>query len=167
MSLVDSLSKHPNMYTHTHTHVALRCVALLLLHPHFCRLYFTTTPTAAFDARTTSARELLRQVRADRFKTANPKLAISATVTGTADPPKVVFQFVDESVVSSSSSTSWKAIYIVDANPHSRLFVFRVTQMDFESENYNCKEILHGVYLKAMQLNVEFEMDGKSIDDVM
>jgi hypothetical protein len=39
--------------------------------------------------------------------------------------------------------------------------------MDFESENYNCKEILNGVYLKAMQLNVEFEMEGKNIDDIM
>jgi hypothetical protein len=39
--------------------------------------------------------------------------------------------------------------------------------MKFESENYNCKEILHGVYLKAMQLNVDFELDGKSIDDMM
>jgi hypothetical protein len=57
---------------------------------------------AAFDARTTSARELLRQVRADRFKAANPKLEIAATVTGTADPPKVLFQFVDESEVSCS-----------------------------------------------------------------
>ena len=55
------------------------------------------------------------------------------------------------------------------ANPHSHILSFRVrvTQMDFESENYNCKEILNGVFLKAMQLNVEFEMEGKNIDDLI
>ncbi len=113
----------------------------------------------------------MRQVRADRFKAANPKLEIAATVTGTADPPKVLFQFVDESEVS-CSFRSWyrfrrqRERAFLDASSHLINHV-AFTQMTFESENYNCKEILHGVYLKAMQLNVDFEMDGKSIDDMM
>jgi hypothetical protein len=57
----------------------------------------------AFDARTTSARELLQQVRAERFKKANPKLEILTTVTGSAAPPKAVFKFVDDTEVGSKS----------------------------------------------------------------
>mmetsp|Transcript_2944 Transcript_2944/g.4785 ORF Transcript_2944/g.4785 Transcript_2944/m.4785 type:complete len:117 (-) Transcript_2944:64-414(-) len=90
-----------------------------------------------FDSRTTSARELLRQVQASRLKAANPKLEIDAKVLNSAEAPSAVFKFVDDS------------------------------QIDFDSENYDTKEILHSVYLKAMQLNTEYEMDGKNIDDII
>jgi hypothetical protein len=53
----------------------------------------------AFDARTKSAREIWRQMQATRFYDANPKLKINTNVMGTADPPEVVFKFVDDTEV--------------------------------------------------------------------
>jgi len=55
---------------------------------------------AAFDRRTRSARELLRQVQADRFSKANPKLKINTTILGSVDPPSVRFTFADGQEVS-------------------------------------------------------------------
>ena len=54
----------------------------------------------AFDNRTTSVRELLRQVQAERIKKANPKMKVNVDVTGTAAPPLVNFEFVDGTNVS-------------------------------------------------------------------
>ncbi len=54
----------------------------------------------AFDKRTTSARELMRQVQSDRILKANPKMKINVNVVGTADPPVVQFEFVDGDKVS-------------------------------------------------------------------
>ena len=49
----------------------------------------------AFDARTRSARELLRQVQAKRFVEANPKLKIDIDVHNRPDAPTANFRFVD------------------------------------------------------------------------
>ena len=49
----------------------------------------------AFDKRTTSARELLRQVQAERIQKSNPKMVLKVDLLGTADPPLVNFEFVD------------------------------------------------------------------------
>ena len=54
----------------------------------------------AFDGRTTSARELLRQVQAQRFKQANPKLKIGIDVHNRPDSPVASFKYVDGSEVS-------------------------------------------------------------------
>jgi hypothetical protein len=54
----------------------------------------------AFDDRTRSIRELLRQVQAERFAKANTKLKIKTHVVGTVDPPLAEFEFVDGTVVS-------------------------------------------------------------------
>jgi len=42
----------------------------------------------------------MRQVQAERFLKANPKLKINTNVVGTADPPKVEFEFIDGTTVS-------------------------------------------------------------------
>ena len=49
----------------------------------------------ALDNRTTSIRELLRQLRAKRFTTANPKLAINVDVHDRPQAPTANFEFVD------------------------------------------------------------------------
>jgi hypothetical protein len=53
----------------------------------------------ALDGRTRSAREMWRQMQATRFHKANPKLKVNTHVLCTADPPEVIFKFVDESEV--------------------------------------------------------------------
>lgn len=58
-------------------------------------MYFYT----AFDQRTRSARELLRQVQANRFVKANPKLKIAVDVHSRPDAPCANFVFVDGSEV--------------------------------------------------------------------
>ena len=58
---------------------------------------------SAFDIRSGSAKELLRQVRADRFKKTNPKLKIQSNIVNTPNPPNVTFKFADESEVSELS----------------------------------------------------------------
>jgi len=50
---------------------------------------------AAFDSRTRSARELLRQVQSKRFVEANPRLKIAAEMHSRPDPPTATFQYVD------------------------------------------------------------------------
>lgn len=42
----------------------------------------------------------MRQVQAQRFSKANPKLRIGTNVVGTAEPPRVDFEFVDGTKVS-------------------------------------------------------------------
>lgn len=60
----------------------------------------TNQPThKAFDNRTRSTREIWRQLQAGRFHNANPNLSINTHVLGTADPPQVVFKFIDDTEV--------------------------------------------------------------------
>mmetsp|Transcript_23181 Transcript_23181/g.33907 ORF Transcript_23181/g.33907 Transcript_23181/m.33907 type:complete len:114 (+) Transcript_23181:224-565(+) len=88
-----------------------------------------------FDDRTRSARELMRQVQAERFIKANPKLKINKNVVGTIDTPSVEFEFVDGTVKT------------------------------FDSKEFLAKEMLSEVYTTADNLDIEYELAGKSIDD--
>mmetsp|Transcript_9188 Transcript_9188/g.17528 ORF Transcript_9188/g.17528 Transcript_9188/m.17528 type:complete len:116 (+) Transcript_9188:75-422(+) len=88
------------------------------------------------DNRTTSVRELLRQLRAKRFIKANPKLAIKVDVHNRPAAPSAHFQFVDG------------------------------TDQLFETKDYNAHEMMFQIHLKGMQLDAEYEMAGKSVDEV-
>lgn len=89
-----------------------------------------------FDSRTTSARELLRQVHAKRFGTANPKLKITTDIHNRPDAPKAVLSFVDDS------------------------------QQVFDTQENRADEMLFQVHLKLMQMDNEWEMSGKNIDEL-
>lgn len=88
-----------------------------------------------FDSRTRSARELLRQVQAERFVKANPKLKIMTNVVATADPPMVKFEFVDG------------------------------TQRTYDSQQYVAKEMMEDILLAANAIDIGYELEGKSVDD--
>jgi hypothetical protein len=60
----------------------------------------------AFDARATSAKELVRRLKAPRFQKANPKLQVNVDINCLPNAPSVVFKLVDDSEVST--------IYIAD-----------------------------------------------------
>jgi hypothetical protein len=96
---------------------------------------FGLLPGKAFDARTRSVRELYRQVHATRFKTANPKLQILTEVHNRADEPLAIFKFADG------------------------------TESVFQSQHNIANEIIFQVHLKAQELDAQYEMSGKNIDD--
>lgn len=75
-------------------------------------------------------------MQASRFRKANPKLAIKLDVHSRPTAPVAVFHFVDE------------------------------TTKEFETEQSKVDEMLFQVHLKAMQLDAEYEMEGKNIDDL-
>lgn len=89
-----------------------------------------------FDGRTTSAREVLTQVRASRFSKVNPNLKIVPDIVSTIDPPLIDFQFVDGS------------------------------QKSFDSQGYHAKEILDEVYQYLTNLDMEYQLADKNIDDL-
>ena len=62
--------------------------------------------STALDSRTTSIRELLRQLRAKRFTKANPKLAIKVDVHNRPAAPSAHFQFIDGTDVSAVQFSS-------------------------------------------------------------
>uniref|UniRef100_A0A6U6G9Y6 Large ribosomal subunit protein mL53 n=1 Tax=Odontella aurita TaxID=265563 RepID=A0A6U6G9Y6_9STRA len=88
-----------------------------------------------FDGRTGSAKELLRQVLANRYRKANPKLEIKKNVVFTAEPPLIKFKFVDE------------------------------TEKIFEGEEYNVNEMLQEVYMHANMMDFNFEVEERNIED--
>lgn len=88
-----------------------------------------------FDNRTRSIRELMRQVQAERFAKANPRLKINTKVVGTVDPPIAEFEFVDGTVVS------------------------------YDTQSFQAKEMLDEIFMTANNMDIEFELEGKSIDD--
>mmetsp|Transcript_22339 Transcript_22339/g.25410 ORF Transcript_22339/g.25410 Transcript_22339/m.25410 type:complete len:117 (+) Transcript_22339:161-511(+) len=88
------------------------------------------------DARTTSVRELWRQVTAARFEKANPNMKVTIEMVQGAAHPTAKVELVDG------------------------------TKMNFEGQKYHCKEILEAIYMKASQLDIELELEGKSIDDI-
>ena len=65
------------------------------LYAFFVRLITHWFKIIAFDKRTRSARELLRQISGDRFMKANPKLKVTSHIMTTIDPPLVQIKFVD------------------------------------------------------------------------
>ena len=90
----------------------------------------------AFDMRTRSARELLRQVNSERFLRCNTKLKVNANITAKPDAPTVKFAFADG------------------------------TDVSFESTEYLANEMLMDVWRTAMKMDDDFELEGKNVDDM-
>lgn len=77
----------------------------------------------------------MRQVHADRFAKSNPKLKINTMVVGTTEPPKVEFEFIDGVIKT------------------------------YDSQQFQAKEMLDEVFLTANNMDIEFELEGKSVND--
>ena len=90
----------------------------------------------AFDSRTRSAREVMRQFESDRFTRANPKLRVKADVHSRPTAPEVKVAFVDG------------------------------TEVAFDSQEYIAADMIMDIWRSAMKLDDEFEMEGKNVDDV-
>ncbi|VEU40462.1 unnamed protein product [Pseudo-nitzschia multistriata] len=88
-----------------------------------------------FDNRTTSAREFWRQMQATRYRKMNPRLEINTHVLGSASPPEIVLKLIDD------------------------------TEKRYDSRNYTASEIFFDVHLSLDNLDNEFELSGKSLDD--
>eukprot|EP01083_Nonionella_stella_P145698 457047_1 len=88
-----------------------------------------------FDNRTRSARELMSQMKSERLSRANPKMNVNINIVGTADPPLVEFEFIDGS------------------------------KKEFDSQGFLANEMLDEVYLFANSLDIEYELEGKTIDN--
>lgn len=59
----------------------------------------TCPATLAFDSRTTSIRELMRQVQTPRYQKANPRLKINVNIHSTYSAPLAQFNFIDNTEV--------------------------------------------------------------------
>lgn len=77
----------------------------------------------------------MRQCQAERYAKANPKLKLNINIAHTAAPPAIVFTFVDGKV------------------------------LDFDSQKFICNEMMFKVLLKASEIDVDYEMNGRNIDD--
>ena len=128
-------------------------------------------------------------MQSTRYYKANPKLKINTEVLGTAAAPEVVFKLIDDTVVSSMYRII-QFIYDVFISDDDRFF-FRIIieftlplslsneyfcftydfdfvlflQKRFDSRHYTANEIFFDVHLSLENLNNEFEMSGKSLDD--
>ena len=91
----------------------------------------------ALDVRSTSAKEVMRQVSATRFLLANPKIVIEKNLNLSPRPPSVVFTFIDGS------------------------------DEIFDTQDLVAKEMMDTIWLKTNAMSCEYEMEGKSIDDSM
>jgi len=91
---------------------------------------------AAFDMRTRSARELLRQIQSQRLLGANPRMKVNAIVHAKPDAPTVKFIFVDGS------------------------------DTVFDSKEFLVQEMMMDVWRKAMKMDDDFEVEGKNVDDM-
>jgi hypothetical protein len=89
-----------------------------------------------FDNRTRSARELLRQMNAERYLRSNPKLKINTIVSAKADAPWVKFGFVDG------------------------------TEKRFDSKEFLVNDMLMDVWRVTMKMDDDFELEGKNVDDM-
>lgn len=89
-----------------------------------------------FDSRTRSARELLRQIHGERIKKSNPKMKIIVDVNDTINPPSVKFEYVDG------------------------------TNTEFDSQSYDVNEMLMEVHALTSEIDMNFELEGKNIDDM-
>ena len=90
----------------------------------------------AFDMRTRSARELLRQVNSERLLNSNPKLKVNPIIHSKPDAPKVKFTYVDG------------------------------TDATFDSKEYLAQEMLIDVWRTTMKMDDDFELEGKNVDDM-
>jgi hypothetical protein len=93
--------------------------------------------SVALDARSTSVRELFRQIQADRFKTANPKLDIKAKLHDSAAAPVAKFHFVDGTEVRyilSQSGWAWfEYISFANVDPSIRKSLKDITTIAAKS----------------------------------
>ncbi|KAL9190115.1 hypothetical protein ACHAXT_007326 [Thalassiosira profunda] len=89
-----------------------------------------------FDARTTSARELLRQIHSERMLACNPKLKVINDIHSKPNAPRIQFDFVDGS------------------------------DMAFNTEEFQVQEMMMDVWRTTMKIDDAFEMEGKNVDDV-
>lgn len=117
----------------------------------------------AFDGRTTSAREVLTQVRASRFSKVNPNLKIVPDIVSTIDPPLIDFQFVDGSQV---RDIFFFFYLITDYEINVKVSMSHVSQKSFDSQGYHAKEILDEVYQYLTNLDMEYQLADKNIDDL-
>ena len=112
------------------------------------------------------------QVKSERFAKANPNLKINTNVVATADPPLVSFEFIDGSKVSATRKSIKKyalagaiesiVISIIFIAPLRSLSLFE--QKEFASEEFVVNEMLDDVYITANNMDIEYELEGKSID---
>jgi len=89
-----------------------------------------------FDTRTRSARELLRQIQAERYSKANPKLTINIDIVDTIDPPKIDFEYIDG------------------------------TKTEFDTQYFQVKDMLMEVHSLTSVMDMNYELEGKSVDDL-
>merc|ERR1712080_87958 len=99
---------------------------------HYFIIYFKIF-NISFDTRTRSARELLRQIQAERFTNANPKLKITLNSVATLDPPEICFEFIDG---------------------HLQLF---------DSQKFKVHEMLDEIFLIANEMDIDYGFKKKSI----
>lgn len=78
----------------------------------------------------------MRQVQTPRYQKANPRLKINVNIHNTYKTPIAQFNFIDGS------------------------------DTKFETQKYDIKDMMFQIHLKAMQLDAEFEMDGKNIEEM-
>ena len=75
-------------------------------------------------------------MQATRFHTTNPNLKVNTQVLGTAAAPQVSFTFIDD------------------------------TTKVYDSQHYTAFEIFFDVHLTLDHIDNQYEMNGKSLDDV-
>jgi 39S ribosomal protein L53/MRP-L53 len=82
-------------------------IHFIRLHPDFlqsCIIFYLVAFVEqliiqAFDSRTSSIRELMRQVRTPRYSKANPRLKVDINIHNTYHAPIAKFNFIDGSEV--------------------------------------------------------------------
>lgn len=107
----------------------------------------------------------MRQVQAERFIKANPKLKISTNVVGTADPPMVKFEFVDGTQVSHCMIILLSNTVVRDKASNDPIRILLNVQRIYDSQQYVAKEMMEDILLAANALDIGYELEGKSIDD--
>ena len=111
----------------------------------------------------------MRQVQAKRFSKANPKLKIEIDAHNRPDAPFASFKFIDDTEVSFGSLdiTPFVVEPVLKKSLTSNMSLsFIQPQQFFDTQQNDVKEMMFQVHLKAMQLDADYEMAGKSIDEL-
>lgn len=88
-----------------------------------------------FDARATSAKELVRRMKAPRFQKANPKLQVLVDVNQYPTAPSVNFKLAND------------------------------TEMFFDTQEHDIEDMMFQLHLALGQIDNQFELDGRNIDE--
>jgi len=115
------------------------CAVSEVTHVASVSLIFIAFPAlwkTAFDIRSKPAKEVLRQMQSERFSSANPKMKVTPFVVGTPHSPVIDFSFIDGSQMN----------FVID-NPEQ-----------------HCKEMLDQVWQHTIDMDFQFEIDGKEIE---